>query len=232
MLTAIIVAAGSSHRMGFDKLFQSLAGKPVVAHSIDAFEQTASVIEIILVARQDQLPAHEKMISEQKFCKVRRIIPGGERRQDSVRAGLEALDKNVRFVAVHDAARPLVRPKQIEEVFVACQKHGAAALAEPVRDTLKRVSKDGFITDSVAREHMYALQTPQVFARGLLERAYDAIFGQGTIVTDETSALHQIGQKVAIVSNSEFNFKITYPTDLALAELVLGRRQEAQPNEK
>src|SRR4051812_48377115 len=107
MLTAIIVAAGSSQRMGFDKLSQPLAGKPVVAHSIDAFEQTPVVSEIILIVRQDQVPAHEQMVSAQKFSKVRKIIPGGERRQDSVRAGL-ALTSEAEFVAVHDAARPLV----------------------------------------------------------------------------------------------------------------------------
>jgi len=224
MLTAIIVAAGSSQRMGFDKLSQPLAGKPVVAHSIDAFEQTLAVSEIILIVRQDQVPAHEKMISAQKFSKVRKIIPGGERRQDSVRAGLAAVMTEAEFVAVHDAARPLVRPKQIDQVFAACREHGAAALAEPVRDTLKRVSKEGFINDSVARDQMYALQTPQIFARTLLERAYEAVFAQSLTVTDETSALHHIGQKVAIVSNDDLNFKITFPNDLALAEFILAQR--------
>jgi 2-C-methyl-D-erythritol 4-phosphate cytidylyltransferase len=223
MLTAIIVAAGSSQRMGFDKLSQPLAGKPVVAHSIDAFEQTPVVSEIILIVRQDQVPAHEQMVSAQKFSKVRKIIPGGERRQDSVRAGL-ALTSEAEFVAVHDAARPLVRPKQIDQVFAACREHGAAALAEPVRDTLKRVSEEGFINDSVARDQMYALQTPQIFARTLLERAYEAVFAQSLTVTDETSALHHIGQKVAIVSNDDLNFKITFPNDLALAEFILAQR--------
>ena len=224
MLTAIIVAAGSSQRMGFDKLSQPLAGKPVLAHSIDAFEQTPAVSEIILIVRQAQLSAHENMIRAQKFSKVRRIVPGGDRRQDSVRAGLAAMRSEAEFVAVHDAARPLVRPKQIDQVFAVCREHGAAALAEPVRDTLKRVSKEGFIHDSIAREQMYALQTPQIFARELLKRAYDAVFEQSVTVTDETSALHHIGQKVAIVSNDDFNFKITFPNDLALAEFVLAQR--------
>jgi 2-C-methyl-D-erythritol 4-phosphate cytidylyltransferase len=224
MLTAIIVAAGRSQRMGFDKLSQPLAGKPVVVHSIDAFEQTPTVSEIILIVRQDQVPAHEQMISTQKFAKVRKIIPGGERRQDSVRAGLAALATTAEFVAVHDAARPLLRPEQIDRVFAVCREHGAAALAEPVRDTLKRVSKEGFINDSIAREQMYALQTPQIFARELLERAYNEVFEQSVSVTDETSALHHIGQKVAIVSNHDFNFKITFPNDLALAEFILAQR--------
>jgi 2-C-methyl-D-erythritol 4-phosphate cytidylyltransferase len=224
MLTAIIVAAGSSQRMGFDKLFALLGDKPVAAYAIDAFEKTSGVDEIILVARKDQLPAHEKLVSAQKFSKVRSIIPGGERRQDSVRAGLNALGSKAEFVSVHDAARPLVRPKQIEQVFAMCRQHGAAALAERVKDTLKQVTEDGFICDSVEREKMYALQTPQIFARQHLEQAYDAIFAQNIIVTDETSALRHLGHKVAIVPNDEFNFKITFPNDLVLAEAVLAQR--------
>jgi 2-C-methyl-D-erythritol 4-phosphate cytidylyltransferase len=224
MLTAIIVAAGSGQRMGFDKLFAPLNGKPVVVHAIAAFENAAQVNEIILTVRQEQIEAHEKLIRAHGFSKVRKIIPGGERRQDSVRAGLKALSAATQFVAVHDAARPLVRPAQIAQVFEMSRRHGAAALAEPVKDTLKRVSEDGFISDSVDREKIYALQTPQIFARDLLERAYDAILSSNIVVTDETSALDHIGEKVAIVPNDDFNFKITYPNDLWLAESILAHR--------
>ena len=224
MLTAIIVAAGSSQRMGFDKLFASLGDKPVVAHAIDAFEQTSVIDEIILVAQKDQLPACEKMVDAQKFKKVRKVIPGGERRQDSVRAGLKEIDKNSEFVAVHDAARPLVRPKQIAQVFEACRDHGAAVLAEPIKDTLKRVTEEGFVCDSVEREGMFALQTPQIFSRQILEQSYDAIFAKNIVVTDETSAVENFGRKVAIVPNDDFNFKITVPSDLLLVDFVLNYR--------
>ena len=210
--------------MGFDKLFAPLGDKPVVAYTIDAFEQTEVVDAIVLVVRKDQLQAHEKLVSEQKFSKVRNVIPGGERRQDSVRAGLQAIGDEAEFIAVHDAARPLVRRKQIEEVFASCCQHGAAALAEPVKDTLKRVTKDGFIAASVEREGIYALQTPQIFSRTVLMKAYDAIFAQNILVTDETSALERLGQKVVIVSNDDFNFKITVPSDLELAKFVLAER--------
>ena len=137
MLTAIIVAAGSSQRMGFDKLFALLGDKPVVAHAIDAFEQTASVDEIVLVGAQRTIRELQDIVRNQGFAKVRKVIAGGERRQDSVRAGLA--ETRAEFVAVHDAARPLVRPKQIEQVFEVARQCGAAALAEPVKDTLKRV---------------------------------------------------------------------------------------------
>ena len=223
MLTAIIVAAGSSQRMGFDKLFAPLAGKPVVAHAIDAFEQTASVDEIILVGRNDRLDELQDIVKDQGFGKVRKVIPGGERRQDSVRAGLA--EARAEFVAVHDAARPLVRPRQIEQVFEAARQYGAAALAEPVKDTLKRVDEQNFICGSIEREKMYALQTPQIVSREVLNKAYEAIFAKNILVTDETSAVEQFGAKVAIVTNDDFNFKITFPNDLLLAEAVLKQRR-------
>ncbi len=222
MLTAIIVAAGSSQRMGFDKLFALLADKPVVAHAIDAFEQTPSVDEILLVGHKERLEALEDVVRSQGFGKVGKVIPGGERRQDSVRAGLAEV--RAEFVAVHDAARPLVRPKQIEQVFEAARQYGAAALAEPVKDTLKRVDEQNFICSSIEREKMYALQTPQIVLREVLSRAYEAIFAKNISVTDETSAVEQVGGKVAIVTNDDFNFKITFPNDLLLAEAVLKQR--------
>ena len=211
--------------MGFDKLFALLGNKPVVAHAIDAFERAASVDEIILVGRKERLPELEEIVRAHGFAKVRKMIAGGERRQDSVRAGLA--ETNAEYVAVHDAARPLVRPKQIEQVFEAARQYGAAALAEPVRDTLKRVDEKNFICGSIEREKMFALQTPQIVARELLIRAYDSIFAKNVSVTDETSAIERLGEKVAIVTNDDFNFKITFPNDLLLAECVLKQRRRA-----
>jgi 2-C-methyl-D-erythritol 4-phosphate cytidylyltransferase len=223
MLTAIIVAGGSSQRMGFDKLFALLGDKPVVAHAIDAFEKTPSVDEIVLVGRNERLRELQDIVRAEGFAKVRKVVLGGERRQDSVRAGLAEV--RAEFVAVHDAARPLVRPKQIEQVFEAARQYGAAALAEPVKDTLKRVDEHNFICGSVEREKMFALQTPQIFERAILSNAYEAIFAKDLSVTDETSALEHFGGKVAIVANDDFNFKITFPNDLLLAECVLKERQ-------
>ena len=227
MLTAIIVAAGSSQRMGFDKLFAQLGGRQVVAHAIDAFEQTGSVAEIILVGRKNRLRELEEIVGAQKFTKVRKVIPGGERRQDSVRAGLNEIGDEAKFVAVHDAARPLVRPEQIEQVFEAAHEYGAAALAEAVKDTLKRVDEQNFICGSVEREKMYALQTPQIASREVMRKAYESIFAKGISVTDETSALEQFGQKVAIVTSDDFNLKITLPHDLELARFVLTERAKS-----
>jgi len=224
MLTAIIVAAGSSRRMGFDKLFAIIAGRPVIAHAINAFEQGNSVAEIIVVAGEDRHDEVRKISRDESFKKVRSIITGGERRQDSVRAGLENLSPDARYVAVHDAARPLVRPEQIERVFEQCQVHGAAALAEPIGDTLKRANVDFMVTASVDRHQLYAMQTPQVFKRALIEEAYRAVFTDKASVTDEVSAVERLGRKVFLVPTEDSNFKITYPRDLALAESVLKQR--------
>ena len=232
MLTAIIVAAGSSRRMGSDKLFEIMAGKPVIAHTIDAFELADSVGEIIVVTRDDRCNEIRKLTCNQSFKKVRAIITGGERRQDSVRAGLENLRRDARYIAVHDAARPLVRPEQIERVFEQCRVHGAAALAEPINDTLKRADIDLAVTDSVDRHQLYAMQTPQIFERAWIEEAYRDVYAKKVSVTDEVSAVERLGRKVFLVPNDDFNFKITYPRDLPLAEFVLNQRTQHAPGEK
>src|SRR2546430_2572212 len=222
MLTAIIVAAGRSRRIGFFKFFETIAGKPVIAHTIYAFELGESLAEIIFGTRKDLGNEIRKISRDQGFKKVQAIITGGEYRQDSVHAGLENLNRDARYVAIHDAARPLVTPEQIERVFEQCQIHDAAALAEPVRDTLKHAGVDLVVTDSVDRHQLYAMQTPQIFKRGLIEEAYRAI-AEGVLATDEVSAVKWLGHKVFLVSNNELNFKITYPRDLPLAAFVLNQ---------
>jgi len=224
MLTAIIVAAGSSERMGFDKLFALVSGKPIIAHTIAAFERTSCVEEIILVGRADGLGELQKIIGQP--TKVKQIVAGGAERSDSVRAGLDHLNLKSDFVAVHDAARPMITPEKITRVFDVCRTTGgAAALAEPINDTLKRADLDLAVKESVDRNGVYAMQTPQVFARKLLEEAYRLVAKKNISVTDEVSAVELLGCKVVLVPNHDFNFKITYPRDLPLAEFVLKQRQ-------
>ena len=223
MLSAIIVAAGSSERMGFDKLFALVSGKPVIAHTIAAFERTDCVDEIILVGRADSLGELRKIIGQP--TKVKQIVAGGSERSDSVRAGLEYVDPKSDFVAVHDAARPMITPEKITRVLEVCQTSGgAASLAELINDTLKRADVDLGVTGSVNREGVYAMQTPQVFAKKLLEEAYDLVGQKKISVTDEVSAVEFLGHKVVLVPNQDFNFKITYPRDLPMAEFVLRQR--------
>ena len=224
MLSAIIVAGGSSQRMGFDKLLALLGDRPVLAHTIDAFERTDSVREIILVARAERVGEFEELVRQTDFKKVRRVVAGGKHRQDSVRAGLENVATDATFVAVHDAARPLVTPEQIESVFALAREHGAAALAEPVTDTLKRADENHVVSGAVPRENLYAMQTPQIFARELLERAYAGVAANNLSVTDEVSAVEHLGAKVLLVPNDDWNIKITFPRDLLLAQAALARR--------
>ncbi len=225
MLSAIIVAGGSSQRMGFDKLFTVIAGEPVIAHAIRAFGRAPSVNEMIVVSREERHDEIRKIISAAGYEKLHSIVSGGERRQDSVRAGLDAIDPKAEYVAVHDAARPLIMPEQIERTFEQCRVHGAAALAQPVNNTLKRADANLLVVGSVDRHQLYAMETPQIFDRKLIEDAYRAVYAQNTSVTDEVSAVEQFGHKVVLVLNDDFNFKITYPRDLPLAELVLRQRQ-------
>jgi 2-C-methyl-D-erythritol 4-phosphate cytidylyltransferase len=225
MLSAIIVAAGGSRRVGFDKLFAMIAGKPVIAHSIDAFERADSVSEIIVVAREERHDEVKKIVDRENFKKVRSIIPGGEYRQDSVHAGLDRVKADAKYIAVHDAARPLITTEQIDRVFEQCRTHGATALAEPINDTIKRADVALAVTGSVAREQLYAMQTPQIFERHLIEEAYRAVYAQNISVTDEVSAVERLGRKVVLVPNEEINFKITYRRDLPLAAFVLKQRR-------
>lgn len=225
MLSAIIVAAGSSERMGFDKLFALVSGKPVIAHTIAAFENTKCVDEIILVGRADSLGELRKVVG--KPTKVKQIVAGGAERSDSVRAGLEHVDPRSDFVAVHDAARPMITPEKIARVFEAARTNGGATLAETINDTLKRADADLAVVASVDRERVYAMQTPQVFEKKLLAEAYEVVVKKKISVTDEVSAVELLGKKIVLVPNHDFNFKITYPRDLPLAEFVLKQRESA-----
>jgi len=213
--------------MGFDKLFAMIAGRPVIAHTIHAFERADCVSEIIVVARKDRLDEIKAIVRDENFKKVRSIIPGGKHRQDSVRAGLDHLEAGVKYVAVHDAARPLITTEQIGRVFEQCRIHAAASVVEPISDTLKYADTELFVVGPVDRHQLYAMQTPQIFERRLIEDAYRAVYAENASVTDEVSAVERLGRKIILVPNQDLNFKITYPRDLALAEFVLTQRTRA-----
>src|SRR3954467_10516572 len=225
MLTAIIVAAGGSRRPRFDKILAKIAGKPVVLHAVDAFQGAPSVTEMIVVTRSDRLPELQSLLRGHN--KLKDVIGGGEHRQDSVRAGLAAVSPACRYVAVHDAARPLVAQEQIESVFLAAREHGAAALAEPITDTLKRVNEELRVGEWIDRRQLFAMQTPQIFERDLLDEAYRAVFAEGLQITDEVSAVEHLGKTIRLVANAEPNFKITFERDLPVADFVMRARQSA-----
>lgn len=225
MLTAVIVAAGSSRRMGFDKLFADLEGKPVVAHSVAAFEACGAVDEIVVVTREGGAPWFHDLARGEGWRKLRRVVPGGAERHLSVWNGLEASATGEGdFIAVHDGARPLVTPDMIERCLDRARAVGAACCAAPVSDTLKRADASGCVAGGVDRAGMWAMHTPQIFAAAALVRAYRAVLEAGSVVTDEASALEAIGLPVALVDSIDYNLKITYPADLRLAGTILRHR--------
>jgi len=225
MLTAIIVAAGSSKRAGFDKLLAKIAGRSVIQHTLAAFEKAPCVNEVLVVSRETVAMRH--FIVRRNFRKVRRVVRGGARRQDSVQAGLDALEKEVEFVAIHDAARPLITSREIERVFAAARKHGAAALATPITDTLKVADANHVVSGSIDRQNVFAMQTPQIFRREVLSQAYEQVKKDSFTVTDEVSAIEHAGGKIVIVPAEDHNLKITYASDLLLAEAILKQRAAA-----
>lgn len=225
MLTAIIVAAGSSKRAGFDKLLAKIAGRPVIQHTLAAFEKATCVNDVLVVSRETAAMRH--FIVKTNLQKVRRVVLGGVRRQDSVLAGLNALDDEVEFVAVHDAARPLITAREIQRVFAAARKHGAAALATSITDTLKLADANYVVSGAIDRQNVFAMQTPQIFRRDLLSQAYEQVKRDSLTVTDEVSAIECAGEKVVIVPAEDHNFKITYASDLLLTEAILKQRAAA-----
>lgn len=215
--SAIIVASGSSQRMGFDKLTAPLAGKPVLQHTIEAFLASKSISSIIVVCPQDrwnQLPGLHQHPSITR-------VDGGAQRQDSVEQGLKAVPPGTRLVAVHDGARPLVSANDIDRCIAAAREHGAATLARRVTETIKRSDTDNFASEAVNREQLWCMETPQVFDIDLLTQAYRHVNKHGLKVTDEVSALQSIGARVKFIESHHPNLKITTPADLSVAEATL-----------
>ncbi len=227
MVSAIIVAAGSSRRMGFDKLFAPLAGKPVLWHSIKAFNDTKDVDEILIVTRDEQMDELENLVSDTGLEKVTKVISGGAERHISVWNGLQAVNsQGSEYIAIHDGARPLVTPKLIKSCLDLARTHGAASCASQIPDTVKRASIEQMVTESVERTGLWAMQTPQVFSSGLILQAYAALMAKHEMVTDEVSAVQKMGKKIALLKNDDWNLKVTFPHDLELAEHVLELREK------
>lgn len=229
MTSAIIVAAGSSRRMGFDKIFAPLHGKPVLYWSIAAFQDCPVIDEIIVVTRDERMEEVRKMAKTEKLTKLVQVVEGGAERHLSVWNGLRAVrSEGSQFVAIHDGARPLVTPKLIADCLALAQKHGAACCASPVPDTVKRASYEMMAGDEVERKNLWAMQTPQIFSSALILQAYASLMARNELVTDEVSAIQKHGKRVALLENDDYNFKITFRRDLPLAEQVIDIRRGSQ----
>ena len=216
---AVIVAAGSASRMGgIDKVMAKLRGEPMIVHTLRAFQECDAVSEIVVVTREDLILPITGLCRE--FPKVQTVVAGGKSRQESVHLGLNALSDKVKLAAVHDGARPLVTWQLIDRVVRAAGTYGAAAPAIPVKDTIKVV--EGRVVKSTPdRAKLFAVQTPQVFDFDLLRGALKKAEQEGTQVTDDCSAVENMGMTVKIVEGDEENLKVTTPMDLKIAEMIL-----------
>ena len=220
---AVLVAAGSASRMGgIDKVMAPLGGEPMIVRTARAFQDCEAIREIVIVTRQDLiLPITELC---QGFDKVKAVVTGGGSRQESVWLGLSALSKDMELAAVHDGARPLVSQALIDRVVRAAHSYGGAAPAIPVKDTIK-VEKGGMIASTPDRDHLRAVQTPQVFDIDLLRGALQKAQLEGAAVTDDCSAVERLGMNIRLVEGEERNLKVTTPLDLKIAEMLLEEEQ-------
>ncbi|MBX3747238.1 MAG: 2-C-methyl-D-erythritol 4-phosphate cytidylyltransferase [Verrucomicrobiae bacterium] len=223
MVSAILVAAGSGTRFGpdRDKLFLEVAGRPVVAHTWSRLDAVPALGEIIVVVRAGMEPAFEELAAALAPRLPWRLVPGGPERQDSVWNGLQATSPDCEWVAVHDAARPCTPVGTVLDTLAAAREAGAAVTAQRVTDTIKESGDGRWIEHTLDRSRLWAVQTPQIFRRSLLERALEAVKLAGLRVTDDTAACEHIGQRVRLVESRAPNPKVTYPGDVPYIEWLL-----------
>jgi len=223
---AVIPGAGRSRRLGGrDKLFYPILGRPLLAWTLEVLNSSPAVDEIVLVLNEENSGRGEELVARYGFRKVTRICLGGERRRDSVGAGLRLLPP-CRWVIIHDAARPCLTPALIEQGLQTARACGAAVAAVPAVDTIKLVSGDGLVEATPERHRLWQVQTPQIFDYQLILRAYREV---GDDATDDASLVERLGHPVKVFPGSYENIKVTGEVDLLLAETILRRRNEGRP---
>lgn len=225
-VTAIIAAGGSGTRMGidFNKLFLSIDEKPIIAYTLDAFETCHEIDDIIIVASEKDFTFVKEIVETFEYEKVKSIVIGGATRQESVRRGLSALSDDCDIVLIHDGARPLVSVQSIANCIEETRINGAAALGTPVKDTIKLADDEGFIKDTVPRDSLYLIQTPQGFDRNLIVDAHNYATENGVDATDDCRLVEALGTKVSIVPSESSNIKLTTPDDYFMISALLAYR--------
>lgn len=217
---AVIVAAGSASRMqGVDKIMTELGGKPVIGHTLAAFESCPLVQHVVVVTRSDLIVPISEVCKTYGFSKVIKVVTGGEDRSHSVLIGLGEVDQAVDYIAIHDGARPFVSQQVLEDAITMARKTGAAAPAIPVNDTIK-TAENSQVTGTPDRSKLFAVQTPQVFDADLIRGALHHCIEQHIALTDDCSAVEQIGKVVTLTSGDRKNIKITTQFDLVIGEAI------------
>ena len=219
----IIPAAGRGKRIGasIPKQFLEIQGRPLLHHTLTVFASCKLIDYVVLVMpRADVNEVGKDWMNKYKI--VQEVVVGGEQRQDSVYNGFNSLEKGTDIVVVHDGVRPFTTPQMITATVEAAQQHGAAITAIPVSDTVKQAA-DGFVKQTVSRDGLWRVQTPQAFQHGLLQQAFKKAQKDSYYGTDEGSLVEYLGERVKIVPGSELNIKITRKEDLVLGESLLSR---------
>ena len=223
-ISAIVPAGGRGVRMGSDvpKQFLTLGDVPLLVHALQPFESCSIISEIVLVVPEDDCAyCHDHIVPIYGLKKISRVVGGGRRRQDSVLNGVQVTNPTSDIVVVHDAVRPFVTERMIADVVKAARKHGAAIVAIPLRDTVKRVNFDGLIEETLSREKLWAAQTPQAFQRDILLRAHEQGETDGVDATDDAFLVERMGLSVSVVQGSFHNIKVTRPEDLQMGQAIL-----------
>lgn len=226
--TAVIVAAGSGSRMSdgnnspkINKIFLELCDTPILAHTLLAFQHCQYIEDIIIVTRECDIVDCKAVCDDFDISKIKTIVTGGATRQESVQKGLAEVCEHASLVAIHDAARCIITPQEIDDVVLAAAQHGAAALGVPCKDSLKQVDSGCNIAATIPRENIWQIQTPQVFAPDIIDLAHKSACELNISATDDCEVAERYGVKIKMVEGSYSNIKITTPEDLIIAERFL-----------
>ncbi|MBQ9413428.1 MAG: 2-C-methyl-D-erythritol 4-phosphate cytidylyltransferase [Oscillospiraceae bacterium] len=223
--TVVVVAAGSSRRMGEDKLLLELDGVPVLAHTLLALEMCPDVDELIVVTREELLDPVAKMREKYGIRKLTKAVLGGKTRAESALYGVMAASKKAKIIGIHDGARPFVTPELVAETADAAFRCTAAAPALPVKDTIK-LAEDGVVRETPDRSKLFAVQTPQMFRAEIIKAALTKAVREGSAPTDDCAAAEAIGARAFLTPGDEENIKLTTPADLPVAIAILQKRRE------
>ena len=223
---AVVVAAGESRRMlNLDKIFAPLMGRPLISHSLDVLDDHKRIDAVVLVLSEANIDGGRRLIEESGWSKVRDLCVGGERRQDSVRYGMDRLPDSD-WIIVHDGARPLIDGGMIDRGLKEARGTGAAVAAVPVTDTIKSADAKLLVTETLPRGSLWSVQTPQVFRWDLLFEAHENV---SDTVSDDASMVERIGGRVRIFMGSYANIKVTTFDDLSIAEAIITTHASAVP---
>jgi 2-C-methyl-D-erythritol 4-phosphate cytidylyltransferase len=224
---AVICAAGTSTRMNskMSKQLIPLWGRPLIAHTLNEFERSIRISEVVLVVNRGVIDYYKQNVVEKyHFKKVRRVVSGGIKRQDSVYSGLLALSSYIEIVSIHDGARPLVTSELIDKTVELLGDKNGIVVAVPAQDTIKIVGEDGVVVETPKRSSLWIVQTPQVFPLKLIKEAIERANEEGFVGTDDASLMERLGYKVHIMLGMKENMKITTPIDLTIAEVIMKER--------